>query len=74
MPIDPRTEYIARIEARRSAADAFERQHWRLGNLRLGAALTFLALLWPSVIREMFSPWWLLVPAAVYTLDRKSVV
>ncbi len=66
MPPDPHAEYSTRLAARRASSAVFERQHVRLGNLRLAAALTFLALVWPSIIREVLSPWWLLVPLAAY--------
>ena len=68
MPPDPHAEYTARLALRRAAAAEFGRQHIRLGNLRLAAALIFLALVWPSIIRQVLSPWWLLVPVAAYVL------
>ena len=61
---DPRGEYASRLEARRALSARLGQQHVRIGNLRFGVAVVFGGMLWASVWRGAFSPWWLLAPAA----------
>ena len=62
----PRAEYLRRLEARRAAEQQLERRHRTLGNCRLlaalGAAILVYLVFWPGAL----SPWWLLLPAAVF--------
>jgi hypothetical protein len=66
LPSDPHAQYSSRRQARLNNAWRLQRLHVRLGNLRLGMALSFAVMLWLAVIREALSPWWLLVPAGFF--------
>ncbi len=64
--LEPRGEYDRRLEARRAAAARYDGLHRRLGNWRLAAVAAVAALAWASLARGALSPWWVLVPAAVF--------
>lgn len=63
---DPRAEYPQRLSARRATLRDCERQHIRMGNLRLLAALAAVVLVWLSLGRHLISPWWLTAPVACF--------
>lgn len=67
MDQDPRQEYQDRLTARRVSAAGHDRTHRTLGNLRLLVALGAAVLAWAAFARTALSPWWLLVPVAVFT-------
>ena len=59
-------EYKQRLQAREQRVAEFERQHIRIGNLRLLIVLATLTVAWFSLERDAFSPWWLLVCLALF--------
>jgi len=63
---DPRKEYIARLNARETAAKQLDTFENRIANARLVVFLAGLALLWLAYAFEAVSYWWLAVPAAVF--------
>jgi hypothetical protein len=56
----PSEEYKQRQKARESQVAHFEKLHRRIGNLRLLIVVAALIVLWLSIYRDAFSPWWLL--------------
>jgi hypothetical protein len=65
VPHDASDEYLARLAARRTARDALTAADARFAHARLAtfaAAVVLAALVW----RTALSPWWLLVPVAVF--------
>jgi hypothetical protein len=65
---DLRAEYRRRLEARQALSAREERMHIRLGNLKLAVAVLAAVMAWLSLGREMFSPWWLALPGAVFVV------
>ena len=62
----PAEEYKQRLQAREHRVAQFEKQHIRIGNLRLLIVLATLIVAWFSLERDAFSPWWLLVCLALF--------
>ncbi len=66
--LNPRLEYTARLEARRTTAARYERHDLRLSQLRIGLAALFLLIAAFSLWVPVFSAWWLLLPSAVFVV------
>jgi hypothetical protein len=64
--LSPSEEYKQRQQARELQVAYFEKQHIRLGNLRLLLVAIILIAAWFSLYRDAFSPWWLLLALAVF--------
>ena len=63
---NPREDCARRLEARRaSLADAVRRQV-TFGYLRVGALIAIVATAYAVFARELFSAWWLLLPAVLF--------
>ena len=66
----PRTaaqqEYEDRLRLREAELSRLDRRDRRLGNARVAAALLALAAVWPVLIRQSWSLWWLAAPAAAF--------
>ncbi len=65
-PSDPRGAYTERLEARRAAVARYDRRYRNIGNVRLLVFLSAAVLAWLAWGRQMLSPFWLGVPAAVF--------
>lgn len=63
---EPGAAYAGRLAARRAAIARAERNHRRLGNLRLAVFLGALGLAWLVLVRHALPPAWLLPPLGVY--------
>jgi hypothetical protein len=61
---NPRTDYSGHLEARRASLTAAIGRHVTIGNLRVAAFAAILAAAIAAFGLELFSGWWLLVPAA----------
>ncbi len=66
MPSSPSDEYARRLATRESQVAHFERIHVRLGNVRLLLGIAAAIAAWFSLVRDAFSPWWLLVPLVAF--------
>src|SRR5690348_13704469 len=62
--VDPRQEYSARLAARRSVSDRYQRTHIAMGNWRVLIALSAVVLAVLSWGYGLLSGWFLLVPLA----------
>jgi hypothetical protein len=62
---DPGGEYVERLRSRETALASWERLHFHLGNLRAGVFFAALVFAFMALFRQLFSGWWLLIPAAV---------
>ena len=62
----PTEQYQQLQRAREAQAAQLERVHIRLGNLRLLVVLAAIAELWGYFHTYAFSPWWLLIPLAIF--------
>ncbi|GGA65191.1 DNA mismatch repair protein MutS [Edaphobacter acidisoli] len=65
-PQPPAEEYSQRERRREATAAHFEQIHIRIGYLRLLLVATILVMAWWSIYRTL-SPWWLLIPIAIFT-------
>ncbi len=63
---EPREEYSSRLQSRRDTLAHHVRQHRSLGNFRVLLLFAAAATALGAFGREMFSGWWLLVPAGVH--------
>jgi len=63
---DPRSAYIERLEARRQAVARHDQRHRTIGNLRLLVFASAAVMAWLAWGRDLLSPFWLGVPAAVF--------
>jgi hypothetical protein len=63
----PKEEYGIRLRQRLVSATKCETLHHRIGNARLTVFLAAAAIAWLSLKGQLFSPWLLLLPAAVFT-------
>src|SRR5580658_10118378 len=63
---DPRGAYTDRLEARRAAVAAHDHRHRGIGNLRLLVFASAAVLAWLAWGRDILSPFWLGLPAAVF--------
>jgi hypothetical protein len=64
----PRAEYERRLEDRRRRAARLARGEWLFGNGRVVLFLIGVGLAYPAFGMNLFSPWWLLAPAAVFSV------
>jgi hypothetical protein len=64
--MNPKIEYTDRIKQRRAAAVRYESWHHRIGNTRLATFLAAALMAWIAFRAQLFSPWWLLIPACVF--------
>jgi MutS domain V len=62
---DPRAEYSRRLELHLADVTALERRHIRMGNFKL-AALTAGVVLAVLILARRISPYWILLPGAVF--------
>src|SRR5690349_8872994 len=63
--VNPRREYTDRLEARRAVSARHERTHIMIGNWRVALALAAVIMAVLAFGYDMFSGWFLLVPAAI---------
>lgn len=63
---DSRAEYSRRLEASRAAASGLEARNTQIGNLRLLVALTAAIMTWRVIGPMTLSPYWLLLPLAIF--------
>jgi hypothetical protein len=66
VPPDPRAPYERRIAELSQQIAAGERRHLQIANLRLLLFAAAAAVLWLSLSRELFTPAWILLPAALF--------
>jgi hypothetical protein len=59
-------EYRQRLKNREDRVVRYEAVHVRLGGVRLLLAVLAAGAAWESVKRHAFSPWWILLPLAVF--------
>jgi hypothetical protein len=59
-------EYALRRKLRMRRVSGYEKIHIHIGNLRLLLALLAGLVLWASIYRHAFSPWWILLPIAAF--------
>jgi hypothetical protein len=59
-------EYKHRLKDRESRVAHHQAIHIRLGNVRLILALLAAVIAWESLKRHAISPWWLVLPAAIF--------
>lgn len=64
----PRTEYTARLEARRAQSARLDRRFRAFGNWRLLVAVGFAALAWFAIVRGAVTPWVLAVPGLAFVV------
>jgi hypothetical protein len=64
----PRSEYLARREARRATAARQARLHQHIANARFAAFAAAAALAWLSFWAGHLSAWWLAAPVALFVL------
>jgi len=62
----PAEEYRRRLDLREAAAAQHEKQHQTVGRLRLATFAAAAAAAWLSLQANVISPWWLLVPLALF--------
>jgi MutS domain V len=65
---DPRAEYTRRLEIYAQRIAIENRRHIYLGNAKLATIFAELAGLWMVVAKNLFAPYWLIVPAALYVI------
>ncbi len=63
---DPRVEYAQRLASREERADTAEREHRRLGNLRLLTFVLFAFLVWAVLGSLQLRVWWLALPVICF--------
>lgn len=66
--MDPRETYKTRIEQWMGVAAQSERTFIRLGNVRLGALVTGMAMAWFVLVKQMASAWWLTAPVILFVV------
>jgi len=64
--VSPLAEYRARLENRRRVSELEQKQFRRIGNARLAAGLAAIVVAFFVFGEVWISPWWLLVPLAVF--------
>src|SRR5260370_1075793 len=62
----PAEEYKQRLQSREQRVAHFERQHIRIGNIRLLMVVATLLLAWFVFDHATLSPWWLLVSLGAF--------
>lgn len=65
---EPLAEYTARRDRWRAEQQRLERDFIRLGNWRLAIGVIALLMAVLSIARQIFSPWWLLVPLVAFVM------
>jgi hypothetical protein len=63
---DPPLEYSNRLKTHLGVVSANDRLHIQIGKLKLAAVAAGFMLGWLSLARNMLSPYWMLVPGALY--------
>ncbi len=63
---DARQEYERRLRLREGELVRLGRRDRQLGNARVAAVVVALAAVWPTLIRQSWSLWWLAAPAAAF--------
>src|SRR5579859_4935488 len=66
--LDPHAEYSECLAARLDTAGKEERFHRRIGNAKLLAIVTGIALAWLAWSKDFFPAYWVLAPVAAYAL------
>jgi hypothetical protein len=66
--VSPSEEYVQRLRARESRVAHYEMIHMRLGNIRLMLALLAGVIAWAAFRWHDLSPYWLILPAAVFVV------
>ena len=64
--IDPRAEYLRRIETHRQVVASHEKIHRQLGNTKLAVVLVGFVIAWLSLSRHAFSGYWIFAAVAAY--------
>ena len=64
--MSPSEEYVQRLRAREARVAHYEKIHIRLGNIRLSLALLAGAIAWAAFRWHDLSPYWLILPAALF--------
>jgi hypothetical protein len=65
---DPRAEYSKRLEGYAQVIAAKNRRHILLGNSKLAMIVAEIAGVWLVLAKDLFPPYWLIVPAAAYLI------
>jgi MutS domain V len=65
---DPRAEYSKRLEGYAQIIAAKNRRHILLGNGKLAMIVAEIAGVWLVLAKDLFPPYWLIVPAAAYLI------
>ena len=66
--VDPASEYSARLRRQTAIRDLHERLHRKIGNARLVTAVVAVAIGFFVFGNPIISPWWLVAPAAIFTV------
>jgi hypothetical protein len=64
--VTPQEDYQQRLRDREARAAHHEKDHIRLGNVRLGLFLIAVVMAWEAFHVEQFSRWWLAAPFVVF--------
>lgn len=64
--MSPSEEYVQRLRARESKVAHYDKIHIRLGNIRLMLALLAAVIAWAAFRWHDLSPYWLILPAALF--------
>ena len=64
--MDPHNEYLRRLERRVETATRLDRRHIAIGNINAGVVGAAALMAWLSFGYHLFSPRWLLAPAAAF--------
>jgi MutS-like protein len=65
---DPRAEYSKRLEGYAQIIAAKNRRHVLFGNAKLAMIVAEIAGVWLVLAKDLFPPYWLIVPAAAYLI------
>ena len=63
---DPSVEYSKRLENKQKLIAAKNAIHFRVGYWKLATIAVGLVMLWATLARHLFTPYFLLIPAAIY--------
>jgi hypothetical protein len=64
--VHAKDEYSRRLGLRQKEVGREESRHRQIGNARLFVFIAAVAVAWGAWVRGAFSPWWLLIPAAIF--------
>ena len=64
--VDPRAEYLRRIETHRQIVASHEKIHRQIGNAKLAVVLAGFVIAWLSLSRHAFSGYWIFAAVAAY--------